>query len=221
LLAALFDVPIATAELRETADPSLLDPAEAICCTAFSPKRRADFTAGRLCARRALEDLGLPAAPVTINADRSPHWPPGVVGSITHTQGFCGAVAAGASAVRGIGVDAEIIGRVTPDLDRLLLTADERAFLSALDASSRARAATIFFSAKEAFYKCQYAITGQWLDFQDASLRVSNADGSNGFFDVYATLASAQIAFPLRGRFVIDGDLVVTGVGVNTRLRSR
>ncbi|GAB3946415.1 hypothetical protein GCM10027614_39920 [Micromonospora vulcania] len=53
--------------------------------------RRRDFTAGRVCARRAMADLGLPASAVPAAADRAPVWPAGVVGAITHTTGYCAA----------------------------------------------------------------------------------------------------------------------------------
>jgi 4'-phosphopantetheinyl transferase EntD len=216
LLAGLFTAPVAAAELREAADSALLDPLEASYCTTFAPKRIAEFTGGRLCARHALIELGIDAGPIAIDANRTPRWPDGATGSITHTHGFCGAVVGLTSTIRSVGVDAERVGRVTEDLDHLLFTSEEHGFLTKLDAPARARAATIIFSAKEAFYKCQYTITGKWLDFHDASLRLSDPDRSSGTFDVEAAIAHAGLAFPLRGRFVIEENLVVTGLAIYT-----
>jgi 4'-phosphopantetheinyl transferase EntD len=201
LLAGLFTAPVAAAELREAADSALLDPLEASYCTTFAPKRIAEFTGGRLCARHALIELGIDAGPIAIDANRTPRWPDGATGSITHTHGFCGAVVGLTSTIRS---------------DHLLFTSEEHGFLTKLDAPARARAATIIFSAKEAFYKCQYTITGKWLDFHDASLRLSDPDRSSGTFDVEAAIAHAGLAFPLRGRFVIEENLVVTGLAIYT-----
>ena len=48
-------------------------------------KRKAEFLAGRYCARAALAQLdGSLAVNIGIGANREPLWPPGFVGSITH-----------------------------------------------------------------------------------------------------------------------------------------
>ena len=217
LVARLFASHVAAAELRGVADASLLYPGEATFCSAFAPKRCADFTAGRLCARRALAELGIVDFPLAINPDRSPRWPPGIVGSISHTGGYGCAVAAHAADVGGIGVDAEIVGRVTPELDRLIFTSREAAFLATLSDAERARAATIIFSAKEAFYKCQFPLTRRWLDFREASLELTTSDLRSGTFVVdtaYELLGLSAVPLPLRGRFCIDGDIAVTGVAL-------
>jgi 4'-phosphopantetheinyl transferase EntD len=215
LLTRIFGTHVRTAELRETADPGLLYAAEREFCAGFAPKRIAEFAAGRLCARRALEDLGVTNAPIAVNADRSPRWPPGIVGSISHTSNYGCAVVAHASDLTSIGVDVEIVGRVTAELDTLVFTARERGFLAALPTAERARAATVIFSAKEAFYKCQYAITQQWLDFQDVSLELATSDLVSGAFsaEVAGRVARTGTAdFPQRGRFRIDGDIALTGI---------
>jgi 4'-phosphopantetheinyl transferase EntD len=207
---------VAAAELRQAADAALLLPAESQFTAGFAPKRIADFTAGRLCARRALTDLGVAVEPIAINADRTPRWPSGVVGSITHTAGFCCAVVAKSSDVRAIGVDAELVGRVGPELDALVFTSEERRFLATLSDAARARATSMIFSAKEAFYKCQYGLTRRWLDFNDATIRLASGDVRHGSFEIVAAgerlATDADITLPMRGRFVIDGPLAITGV---------
>jgi 4'-phosphopantetheinyl transferase EntD len=227
LVARVFDARVATAELRGEADASLLYPAEATYCARFAPKRRNDFTAGRLSARRALADLGIGHFPIPANADRSPRWPAGIVGSISHTDGYACAAVALESAIGSIGVDVEIVGRVTRNLDPLIFTRRESAFLATLAEAERARAATIIFSAKEAFYKCQYAVTRTWLDFQDATLELTTAEADGlvapapdellgGTFTV--EIADGLLAPhgglrpPWRGKFCIARDLVVTGI---------
>jgi 4'-phosphopantetheinyl transferase EntD len=226
-LARLFSSGVAAAEMREDADASLLYPAEAAFCASFAAKRRADFTAGRLCARRALGELGIVDFPVAVNADRSPRWPPGIAGSISHTEGYRCAVAADANRFAGIGIDVEIIGRITPGAAALVFTAAEAAFLRSLAEPGRAAAATVIFSAKEAFYKCQYVLTGEWIDFHDVTVELTLPDtGGNTVLDPGAVANSAfhikasveRTGFVPRvlperpGRFRIDGDLIATGI---------
>jgi 4'-phosphopantetheinyl transferase EntD len=226
-LAQLFSCGVAAAELRKDADASLLYPAEAAFCASFAAKRRADFTAGRLCARRALGELGIVDFSVAVNPDRSPCWPPGIAGSISHTEGYRCAVAADANHFGSIGIDVETVGRITPGVAALVFTAAEAAFLRSLAECGRASAATVIFSAKEAFYKCQYVLTGEWLDFHDVTVELTvpamggNAvlgagDIANGSFRIKASVDRPGLGprvVPERpGRFRVDGDLVATGI---------
>ena len=60
-------------------------------------KRRREFSAGRTCARQALRELGCADAPIVHNQNGAPLWPPGIVGSITHSNTYAAAVAADSS----------------------------------------------------------------------------------------------------------------------------
>src|SRR5947199_4629357 len=95
-------------------------------------KRRNEFITVRYCARIALAQLGFPPVPILKGDKGEPCWPDGVVGSITHTAGYRGAVVGRADAVRSLGVDAEPHD-VLPDgvLDAISLPA-ERAELAML-----------------------------------------------------------------------------------------
>src|SRR5690606_7567998 len=79
-------------------DPALLDPGDfarwGVPTLAAVNKRQTEFLAGRLCAHEALRRLlGVPSIPA-VAEDRSPCWPSGVVGSITHGGGWAGVIAA-------------------------------------------------------------------------------------------------------------------------------
>ncbi len=57
-------------------------------------KRQAEFLAGRVCARAALQQLeGLSVSPA-IGEDRAPVWPVHIAGSITHSTGRAAAIVA-------------------------------------------------------------------------------------------------------------------------------
>jgi len=204
------------AELCGSGDASGLLPAEAAYVRDAAPKRQAEFAAGRWCARRALGYLGYIDFALLPRVDRSPDWPSGVVGSITHTDGYCAAVVADARRFQAIGVDAEIVGRVTEETWPQLFTAPDAAQIASAPAAERARLATIVFSAKEAFYKCQYALTEGWVGFLDVSIELAESDARAGTFTVRSAghLPMLDAIVPVRGRFDVDAGLVLTGVSI-------
>src|SRR5579863_5143627 len=157
-LHGLFPAAVVGAELREPGDPSLLLPEEAACLGRAVPKRVQEFAAGRLCARRALAEFGVTDFPVRVASDRQPLWPEFLVGSITHTDGYCAAVVAERRRLSAIGVDCEVMGRVTRELWPSIFGPEESRWLNSLAQSERVAAVTLLFAAKEAFYKCQYPL---------------------------------------------------------------
>ena len=90
-----------------------------------SPSRVAEFAAGRFCARHALARLGFSRFPLLKGLDGAPVWPPNVVGSITHSGGYCAAAAGFRSQFGGIGIDAEVIGDISEDMLGVVCTPAE------------------------------------------------------------------------------------------------
>lgn len=133
-------------------------------------KRKKEFIAGRTLARLLLEKISISSS-IGKNDDRSPCWPTGIVGSISHNDFHCG-VALGPSRIfLSIGLDIETIGQVKTELWPLLFVKAELASLAQeQDLDRRALLATLYFSAKEAFYKYQYPLTKQWVDFHAAQV---------------------------------------------------
>ncbi|WP_369249782.1 hypothetical protein [Streptomyces sp. R41] len=84
-----------------------LFPEEAAVCAEAGPRRRAEFTAGRWCAHRALAALGAGRVAVPRGARGMPVWPDGVVGSITHCEGYRAAAVCRGGDARALGIDAE------------------------------------------------------------------------------------------------------------------
>src|SRR6516225_8640665 len=93
-----------------------LFPAEEPAVRTAGPRRRAEFTAGRRCAREALARLGLPAAPVLAGRAGEPRWPAGVTGSITHCAGYRACAVARTADVTALGIDAEPDARLPAGL---------------------------------------------------------------------------------------------------------
>jgi 4'-phosphopantetheinyl transferase EntD len=190
----------------EAAVPKLCDdqlfPEELACLEKSVEKRRAEFGTARVIARRALSRLGVAPLPLVPKPDRSPSWPRGVVGSITHTQGYCAVAVAHDSAFISLGVDAEQDKVLKEELIEMICTPAERVQLGATDA-------VVYFAAKEAFYKCQYPLTQRYLGFQDVELEL---DAHRGEF--LARVVKPDVDKPawlarLRGRFVRERGLVL------------
>ncbi len=181
--------------------------------------RKAEFVTGRACARAAIEALGFEAQALPVGHGRQPQWPEGVTASITHTrrrgQEFIAAAAARTDQEHGpiaIGLDAEIIQPLKDGVREKLLTIDETHIVDQLPPEDRELAAIRVFSAKEAFYKAQYAFTEGWVGFGD--MRLEGLE-SGGPFELHQTgdLEVLQgLGLPVECHQVVLDDLVVSGV---------
>lgn len=216
---ALFEVDVRAADLVGEGDERWLLPPEAAHVAGAVPARRADFAAGRSCARFALGELasvdarwnGLDSQVIVANPDRSPCWPPGITGSISHTHGY--AVAVVAPDVDGlVGVDVERVGRVTSALYRMVLTPTETRWLAGR--TDEATVATALFAAKEAFYKAQFQRTAAWVNFGDVGSRLVDTD----LFELHPATdlgALAAVRWPVQVRWGLAEGVVTAGVVVH------
>jgi len=166
--------------------------------------RQREFATGRWLARRAMAALDLPGAAVHKNHDRSPGWPEGCLGAISHDREHALALVARAGVVRGLGLDLEDAARITPELHRKLFTAGEQARLRELDP----RAPGLLFAAKEAAYKAVYPLVGDFIGFPEGETEL---DWSGGRFRVRyrGTKAANRIMDAGEGWFGLRGQRVL------------
>ena len=214
-LQALYPAGVIAAEMREPGEPSSLYPEEAEYVRRAVPKRVQEFAAGRACARRALAEVGIDDFVLHMAPDRRPLWPDSVIGSITHTTGFCAAVAARRSHLMAIGIDSEVVGKASPDIWSTICGPEETAWHSSLSAHQQAAAVTLLFSAKEAFYKCQYPLTGEWLDFHDLYVEPLDWGMASASFVTRATRPREFEKFaagPIVGRYLFHEGFVTAAV---------
>ena len=219
-LSSLFPPGALAAEMREPGDSSLLLPAEAQYLGKAVPKRVQEFSAGRLCARALLAEFGVLDFPIEVGDARQPLWPDALVGSITHTAGFCAAVVAEKSRFAAIGMDSEVAASVKPELWPSICTLEEILWLNSLAETSRMLAATLIFSAKEAFYKCQYPLTRERLTFHDARVEAPALRAAGGTFTIHPTrrIALADNAtFPLHGHYLFHEQFVTAALSLAGR----
>jgi 4'-phosphopantetheinyl transferase EntD len=219
VLEGLLDASVVTVEVDLYGEEPLeeLLPEEQAALPRARSERRLEFRAGRHCARVALSRLGAPRSPLLPAADRSPLWPAGYVGSITHTRahrpdrGWCAAAVARATSVRAVGIDGELDEPLEPKLWDRILRPREREWIMARPESERGYWAKLHFSAKEATYKCQYAVTHEFLEFADVEVTVFPDESV--FVAVLMRDASAlPRGHELRGRYTRRSGVVATAV---------
>jgi len=151
---------------------------EAFIARAVS-KRRREFGTVRVCARQALAELGVPAAPLIPGERGAPAWPPGIVGSMTHCEGYRAAAVTSAPSIRSVGIDAEPHRSLPAGILESVSLADERDHLARLrQARGEIHWERLLFSAKEAVYKTWYPLTRRELGFEDARIRFDVDDGT-------------------------------------------
>jgi len=183
-----------------------LYPEEQALLTRSVEKRRREFTAVRGCARRAMEKLGVAPAPILPGERGAPQWPAGVIGSMTHCDGYNAAALVRATDLASLGIDAEP-HLVLPEgvLDSVALPT-EMARLGRLRAQiPGVHWDRLLFSAKESVYKAWFPLTGKWLNFSEADIDLLPDPGTGG------TVLSGR----LRAELLVPGPLVGgTRIGV-------
>jgi 4'-phosphopantetheinyl transferase EntD len=97
---------------------------------------------------------------------------------------------------------------VTNDMMPLLFGPQEQAWLQTVSPLERGVAATILFSAKEAYFKALNPLTGQKPSFPAAEVRLDD----EGFAVTWPDADPDDWKGPVRGRLVVRGDLVITAI---------
>lgn len=201
LLATLFPPGIGLSATLSCPADATLWPEEEACAVAMVEKRRREFLHGRHCARQALAALGVAPVPLVKNADRSPQWPAGYTGSITHTGELAAAVAAPAELLRSVGLDIELAEPLDTATRALIVRADE-------DPADGAEA-KLLFSIKEAIYKCLYPHVQTYIDFLEMAVQLDRAGSTYRAF-AHTDKVPPELGADLQGRFTITDEYVAS-----------
>lgn len=137
-------------------------------------KRRAEYLAGRVLARQALECLGGPGGAVGRGARGEPLWPTGVQGSLSHSHGTVGAWLGTDGALLGLDIEALADARAARAIRQSVLTSDD---LACIGPDPDATICTAVFSAKEALYKALYPRVRQFFGFDHAFVAATGPGG--------------------------------------------
>jgi 4'-phosphopantetheinyl transferase EntD len=171
MIDALLPAGVACAEAFDDDADVALFPEEEAQLTKAVDKRRREYTTARHCARQALAGLGLAPMPIVSGDKGAPQWPDGIVGSITHTQGYRAAAVARTTDIVTLGIDAEPHDVLPDGVLSLVVRGGEVAHLQ--DLATRHPAIhwdRLLFCAKEATYKAWFPLAHRWLGFEDAEI---------------------------------------------------
>ncbi|MEV5505184.1 4'-phosphopantetheinyl transferase family protein [Streptomyces orinoci] len=194
----------------------VLFPEEAAAVARAVPKRQREFATVRVCARAALGRLGYAPAPLLSSRRGAPRWPGGVVGSMTHCDGYRAAVVAGVADAASLGIDAEPHGPLPDGVLRVVSLESERTHLARLAAERpEVHWDRLLFSAKESVFKTWYPLTERELDFSEAELSI---DAAAGTFEarllVPGPVVGGERLAGFTGRWLVDRGLVVTAIAL-------
>lgn len=179
---------------------------ERFCAQWGSATRRASFLRGRTAARRAAAQLGRTfAGPLGTGDAGEPLWPPGLIGSLTHTKELAIAAVAPAQDYQLIGIDLEDRRRELPPSvrDRICREAEKTWVNEGEDRL------LMIFSAKESLYKALYPLLKRRFWFHDVEL---SWDACQGVFNVdlrglgctHPDLGEVQIHTDLSTRYILS-----------------
>ena len=173
-------------------------------------KRRDEFIRGRLAARGALRALGEIPVPILRNEDgRSPRWPDGIVGSITHTEGVALAAVARTDTTSAIGMDLERFDTASSKVSKVVARPEELPWILECDEATSSKRVVTLFSIKETTYKLLYPRVLRYFGFQEACVECS----PSGSFTVTITERLSELVpkgFTFSGSFQYEGSLVLT-----------
>ncbi len=177
-------------------------------------KRRREFVTARACAHEALAQLGVAPVPILSGPRGEPQWPAGIVGSITHCNGYRACAVARTEELSTLGIDAEPNEPLPAGVLREIARAEEQTRLRELGRDQPAVCwDRLLFSAKEAVYKAWFPLAERWLGFEDATLTL---DPDRRFFHarllVPGPLVDGEPLQSLHGRFLAEDGLVLTAI---------
>lgn len=219
LLVDLFPSGVAFAEAyADSAEMHLLGAEPNIINRAIE-KRQKEFATTRDLARKALNDIGFDSVPILRGEKGEPLWPKGVVGSLTHTTGYRGAVVAHGMQVRSVGIDAEPHEELPDGVWEHISIPEERAEFERF-AGGEVHMQRVLFCAKEATYKTWFPLAKRWLGFEDAHITFQHDTATSGTFHTKLLVDGTTIdgGVPLTnftGKWNVKGGFIITAITLN------
>ncbi|MCP1508352.1 enterobactin synthetase component D [Pseudomonas marginalis] len=180
-------------------------------------KRQAEFLAGRLCARAALQQLDNLDCVPAIGEDRAPVWPQHISGSITHSSGHAAAIVGHKAQWRGLGMDLENVLSLER-AERLageILTAAELQRMAMLPREQHALLVTLTFSAKESLFKALYPIVQKRFYFEHAEVLEWSENGQVRLRLLTDLSEEWCYGKELVGQFAVDGEQLLSLVAIS------
>jgi 4'-phosphopantetheinyl transferase EntD len=163
----------------------------------------------------------VPPQPILPGAHGAPTWPTGLIGSMTHCDGYCAAALARGTDLASLGIDAEPHAPLPDGVLTAVALPAEQERLARLSTERRTvHWDRLLFSAKESVYKAWFPLTGKWLDFSEADIEVFTDPGEETRGSLRARLLvpgpvvdGERLDF-FAGRWTVARGLVATAVTV-------
>jgi 4'-phosphopantetheinyl transferase EntD len=176
-------------------------------------KRRNEFYAGREAARIALSNCDLPLCVIPVGVNRSPSWPVGIIGSISHSDKWALAVVSNLSSnftCCALGIDIESDEPLPSDLIDIICSVKEREHLLLLDTKAFCPF-KLTFSLKESVFKSLHPYVSTYFDFKDVVIYI-NIESQTAVFDLKNNALFSEFGFDLVGAFSYVANHVITCV---------
>ena len=138
-----------------------------------SLSRRHEFIAGRVCAHKCAQTMGLELLNLPSLPSRAPHWPENLVGSITHNKKLAIAALGFKGQFKSLGIDAEelIDPAKIAELSTVIASDTEMKAIRLSPQNEWGQRFTILFSAKESLFKALNPLCHSFIDFKDAEMK--------------------------------------------------
>ncbi len=216
MLATIVPSGVEVAEvLGNYCDHAALLPGEEAAIRDAAPGRQREFTAVRACARRALARAGFEPGPIVPGPSGAPVWPRGVIGAMTHCDGYRACAVGRADLFAAIGIDAEPHAALPAGVLAVVAGESERQALAVLAAQASGICwDRILFSAKESVFKAWFPATGRWLGFGGAQITIDPAGTFAASLLVPGPVVSDGQLTAYRGRWTVERGLILTAVVV-------
>jgi 4'-phosphopantetheinyl transferase EntD len=219
VIAELLPASVTAYDTFTDASGDILFPEERAVVARAVDKRRREFTTVRELARTAMAELGVPPAPLLPDQRGAPRWPDGLVGSMTHCDGYRAVAVARAAQVHTVGIDAEP-NEPLPDgvLEAVTLPAERARIAGLLAARPHVAWDRLLFSLKETVFKAWYPRTRYELDFSEADVTPVPEDDETGTFGFSLSLAASgpdpRWLSSTHGRWMCRDGILVTALAV-------
>lgn len=171
----------------------------------FHPDRKSEFLLSRILIHQVLnESFHMDYYDFSVNEDRSPNWPAGFIGSISHTKEYVAIAISNTASI--LGIDIEQIDRMKSEIaNKIIINEDVKSVLGLEEAQLN----TLIFSAKEALYKALYPKVKKFFGFDYAY--VSAVDVLQNSFEIRLAKHIDENWNPdkvekLQGRFFINNN---------------
>lgn len=155
---------------------------------AASAKRQAEYLASRWLVREIFSHYGVQDFMLRKSVDRSPQWPKGFSGSLSHCCGQIFLVTDPCGRLAGNDTEHWVSPQVADEITPLLMTAQDQRLLDTF-AQEHAQKVTLLFSLKESLYKALWPQVRCEMDFSDAELIAANFDKGTAVLQLTRNIA--------------------------------